>query len=97
MPFDEDVVEVAGLLGGELPKPEVIHDQDVPGEPAAELALERVVGARGVERVEQLALVKTSAAQPANRSPARWLIQTTGRSAITVPGAVTAGMPRGGA
>ena len=54
MPFDQDVVEVAGLLGGERAEAEVIHDQDVPGEPAAQLALEGVIGARGVEGVEQL-------------------------------------------
>ena len=53
--LDEDVVEVAGLLGGELPEAEVVHDQRVPGEPAAQLPLERVVGPRGVQGVEQLA------------------------------------------
>src|SRR5262249_55812208 len=54
MAFDEDVVEVTGLLSGELPEPEIVHDRDVPGEPAAEFALEGVIGARGVEGVEQL-------------------------------------------
>jgi hypothetical protein len=42
------------LLGGELPEAEVVHDQDVPGEPATQLALEGVVGARGVQGMEQL-------------------------------------------
>jgi hypothetical protein len=50
----EDVVEVAGLLGGELPEAEIVHDRDVQGEPAAKLALEGVVGTRGVEGVEEL-------------------------------------------
>ena len=36
MPFDEDVVEVAGLRGREFPKPEIVHDEVIPGEPAAE-------------------------------------------------------------
>src|SRR4029450_3565269 len=54
MAFDEDVVEVAGLLGRELPKPEIVHDEEIPGEPAAELPLEGVVGARGMKGVQKL-------------------------------------------
>ena len=29
MPFDEDIVEVTGLLGGELSEAEVVHDEEV--------------------------------------------------------------------
>jgi hypothetical protein len=48
MALDEDVVEVARLLGGEFAEAAVVDDEEVPGQPAAELALEGVVGARGV-------------------------------------------------
>jgi len=46
VPLDEDVVEVAGLLGGKLSEAEVVHGQGVPGEPATQLVLEGVVGPR---------------------------------------------------
>src|SRR5262249_20097703 len=52
VPLDEDVVEVARLLGRELAEPEVVEDQQVRGEPRAELALERVIGA-GLAQGEQ--------------------------------------------
>jgi hypothetical protein len=44
VPLDEDIVEVAGLLGAELAEAEVVEDEQVGGEPGPELALDGVVG-----------------------------------------------------
>ena len=54
MTLDEDVVEVAGLLGGELAQPEVVEDEEVGGEPGAQFALEGVVGARLAQGEQEL-------------------------------------------
>ena len=40
IPLDADIVEVAGLLGGELSQAEVVEDGDVGDEPATQLAFE---------------------------------------------------------
>jgi hypothetical protein len=53
VPFHQDVVEVARLLGRELAEAEVIDDDEIGGPPAPELALEGVVGARLVQGLQQ--------------------------------------------
>ena len=53
VPLDEDVVEIAGLLGGERAQAEVVQDEEIGGQPAAELPLEGIVGARLVQRLRE--------------------------------------------
>jgi len=45
VPLDEDIVEVAGLLRGELAQAEVVQDEQVRRQPGAQLPLEGVIGA----------------------------------------------------
>jgi hypothetical protein len=52
--FEDHLVEVAGLLCGQAPKPEVIEDEEVGGQEATEDLLGGVVGAGLVKRVEQV-------------------------------------------
>ena len=54
VPLDEDIVEVARLLGGELAQAEVVEDEQVGGQPGPEFSLEGVIGAGLVEGLEQL-------------------------------------------
>jgi hypothetical protein len=54
IPLDQDVVEVARLLSGELAQPDVVEDDDVGGQPGAELALEGVIGARLQQGLQEL-------------------------------------------
>lgn len=49
IPLDQDVIEVTRLLGGELPEPEIVQDDQIGRGPAAGLTLEGVVGA-GLEQ-----------------------------------------------
>src|SRR5437870_11050804 len=59
IPLDEDVVEVARLLGGELSQAEIIEDDDVGGQPAAQFALEGIIGAgleQGLQELGDLAV-----------------------------------------
>lgn len=52
--LEDDLVEVAGLLGIEAPQAEVVDDQDVGGEQAAQDLLGRVIGAGLKEALEEV-------------------------------------------
>jgi hypothetical protein len=54
VPFEDDLVEVARLLGVEPAESEVIDDQDVGREQAAEDLVGGVIGARLVERLQEM-------------------------------------------
>src|SRR2546425_10564949 len=52
--LDQNIVDVARLLSGELAQSEIVEDHEVGREPAAQFPLEGVVGARLVQGEEQL-------------------------------------------
>jgi hypothetical protein len=54
VPLDEDIVDIAGLPGGELAEAEVVDDEEIRAEPAPRFTREGIVGPRRVQGEEQL-------------------------------------------
>ena len=52
--FEDHLVEVTRLLGGEAPQAEVVEDEEVGSEEATERLLSGVIGAGLVKRLEQV-------------------------------------------